>query len=288
MLEGRIALRGLLQLDTLSPQEYAHSPPLADSSQLNRPVSRVIHWRDAMRQFRLVFFVVLVVRRILLALASFALLSSLAAPQEIGVPARIKQAIDETKLTVLKGNTHPLARPEFDLGTASATLPMQRMLLVLKRSPEQEAALRKLLDDQQDKASPSYHKWLTPEQFGQQFGPTDSDMQTIASWLQSHGFQVGSTKGRTVLEFSGSASQVRETFHTTIHKYLVKGEQHWANSTDPSIPTALTPAVAGVLTLHNFLKKPQLHIFQHRVIHWRTVWQLRLPACGRGWSVRSW
>ena len=177
----------------------------------------------------------------------------------------ITQPVDEALLTVLEGNTHPLARPEFDLGTAPATLPMQRMLLVLKRSPEQESALRKLLDDQQDKASPSYHKWLTPEQFGQQFGPTESDMQTITSWLQSHGFQVESTKGRTVLEFSGSASQVKEAFHTSIHKYVVKGEQHWANSSDPSIPTALTPAVAGVLTLHNFLKKPQIRLVKEPV-----------------------
>jgi subtilase family serine protease len=69
---------------------------------------------------------------------------------------------------------------------------------------------------------------------------------------------VGSTKGRTVLEFSGSASQVREAFHTTIHKYVVNGEQHWANAGDPSIPAALTPAVAGVLTLHNFIKKPAI------------------------------
>ena len=171
----------------------------------------------------------------------------------------ITQPVDEGQLTVLKGNTHPLARPAFDLGTAPATLPMQRMLLVLKRSPQQEAALRKLLDEQQSKGSPNYHKWLTPTQFGEQFGPSDSDMQTITLWLQSHGFQVGSTKGRSVLEFSGSASQVKEAFHTTIHKYIVKGEQHWANASDPSIPTALTPAVAGVLTLHNFLKKPQIH-----------------------------
>jgi len=165
-------------------------------------------------------------------------------------------AVSEAQLTVLKGNTHPLARPQFDLGTAPATLPMQRMLLVLKRSPAQEAALRKLLDDQQDKHSPSYHKWLTPTQYGKQFGPTDSDLQTITSWLQSYGFQVGTTKGRTVLEFSGSASQVQQAFHTAIHKYVVNGEQHWANSSDPQIPAALTPAVAGVLTLHNFLKKP--------------------------------
>jgi hypothetical protein len=169
----------------------------------------------------------------------------------------ITQPVNEAQLTILKGNTHPLARPEFDLGTAPATLPMQRMLLVLKRSPEQESALRKLLDDQQDKSSPNYHQWLTPAQFGQQFGPTDSDVQTITSWLQSHGFQVsGVANGRNTVEFSGSASQVQEAFHTTIHKYVVKGEQYWANSSDPSIPAALGPAVAGLASLNNFPRKP--------------------------------
>jgi hypothetical protein len=58
----------------------------------------------------------------------------------------ITQTVDESQLTTLTGNTHPLARPENDLGTAPASLPMARMLLVLKRSVEQETALRKLLD----------------------------------------------------------------------------------------------------------------------------------------------
>jgi hypothetical protein len=193
----------------------------------------------------------------------------------------ITQPVDESQLTILKGNTHPLARPEFNLGTAPATLPMQRMLLVLKRSPEQEFALRRLLDNQQDKSSPSYHKWLTPAEYGKRFGPTDSDMQTITAWLQSHGLQVGSTKGRTVLEFSGTASQVQQAFHTTIHKYIVNGEQHWANSSDPSIPAALTPAVAGIATLHNFLKKPQIHMVKEpasaRIIPGRKP-QVSFPA----------
>ncbi|MFL6304811.1 MAG: protease pro-enzyme activation domain-containing protein [Candidatus Sulfotelmatobacter sp.] len=178
----------------------------------------------------------------------------------------ITKALDESQLTTLKGNTHHLARKEFDLGTAPATLPMQRMLLVLKRSPEQQVALRKLLDDQQDKHSPSYHKWVTPEEFGKRFGPSDADMQTIAGWLQAHGFQVGTTKGRTVLEFSGSASQVQETFHTAIHKYIVNGEQHWANASDPQIPAALLPAAAGVATLHNFVSRPQSHLKQEPVL----------------------
>ena len=167
----------------------------------------------------------------------------------------IIEAVDDSRLTTLKGNTHPLARPEFDLGTAPASMPMSRMLLVLKRSPEQESALQQLLDDQQNKNSPNYHKWMTPEQFGQQFGPTDADMQTITSWLQSHGFQIGATKGRAVVEFSGSASQVQEAFHTTIHRYLVKGEQHWANASDPQIPAALTSAVAGLASMNNFPRK---------------------------------
>jgi len=171
--------------------------------------------------------------------------------------ALITQAIDESQLTVLKGNTHPLARPAFDVGTAPASLPMQRMMLVLKRSPEQESALRNLLDAQQDRNSPSYHGWVTPEKFGREFGPADSDVQTVRAWLQAHGFQVtASSKGRTVIEFSGSASQVREAFHTAIHKYVVNGEQHWANANDPSIPSALAPVVEGVLSLHNFPRHP--------------------------------
>jgi hypothetical protein len=173
----------------------------------------------------------------------------------------IMQPVNEAQRTVLKGNTHPLARPEFDLGSAPATLPMQRMLLVLKRSPQQESALKKLLDDQQDKHSSSYHKWLTPESFGQSFGPSDGDIQTITAWLQSHGFEVRPTKGRTVIEFSGSASQVKETFHTAIHKYIVRGKQHWANASDPQIPTALAPAVSGIDSLHNFGRKPMSHFF---------------------------
>ena len=168
-------------------------------------------------------------------------------------PALITQPIEESKLTMLRGNTYPLALAKYDRGAAPASLPMQRMLLVLKRSPELEASLVALLDQQQDKSSPNYHAWLTPEQFGQQFGPADADIQAITSWLQLQGFQVAKvSNGRTVIEFSGTAAQVQSAFHTEIHKYAVNGADHWANASDPQIPTALFPAVAGVLTLHNF------------------------------------
>src|ERR1700739_3427488 len=111
-----------------------------------------------------------------------------APPLPVAAPVpqvRITQAIDEANLTALHGNVHPLARPEYDQGAVSAAAPMNRILLLLQRSPEQEQALQQLLDDQQSRVSPNYHAWLAPDQFGQQFGPADADIQTVTTWLAS-------------------------------------------------------------------------------------------------------
>src|SRR5438128_6121327 len=62
------------------------------------------------------------------------ILAALASAQKSNVPPLIVQAVDDSQLTTLKGNTHPLARAQFDRGAAPPDLPMRRMLLVLKRS----------------------------------------------------------------------------------------------------------------------------------------------------------
>jgi len=177
-------------------------------------------------------------------------------------PALVTQPVDNSIRTVLTGNVHPLARGEFDQGEAPADLVLHRMLLVLKRSDQQETALRGLIENQQNKNSSSYHQWLTPAQFGAQFGPADSDIAAVSNWLTASGFQITQvSNGRTVIEFNGTAGQVKQAFGTAIHKYVVKGEPHWANAADPSIPTALTPVVAGFDSLHNFLKQAQnIHV----------------------------
>lgn len=199
--------------------------------------------------------------KVMLALVLlFVVVMSSSSPFSVVQP-QIAQPIDNAKLTVLRGNTHPLARSEFDRGVAPASLPMDHMQLVLKRGPQQGQAFDKLLGEQQDRSSPNYHKWLTPEQVGE-FGPAVEDLQKITSWLESYGFHVDAvSKGRTVIEFSGTAGDVQRAFHTTIHRYvLADGEEHWANASDPQIPTALSPIVAGVNTLHNFYKKSMNHV----------------------------
>src|SRR5260370_21320408 len=169
------------------------------------------------------------------------------------IPAASTQAVDEKNLVVLPGNVHPLARPEFDQGAVADAQPLNRMLLLLQRSPDQESTLRQFLDDQQSKSSPNYHAWLPPEQFGKQFGPADADIQAVTQWLISHGFTAITVgPGRQVIEFSGTAGQVRNAFRAEIHHFVVGGTEYTANAADPQIPAALSPVVTGIVSLYNF------------------------------------
>ena len=191
------------------------------------------------------------------ALCLFFAQLGLAQSQAPAVAPRITEAVDNAKLVTLAGNTHALAKPQYDRGPAPDSMPLRRLMLVLKRSPQQESALRTLLDQQQDSSSPNFHKWLSPEEFGQKFGPADSDVQIVKGWLESQGFEVTNVaKGKLVIEFNGTAGLLRQSFHTEIHKYVVNGESHWANNTNPQVPAALVNVVGGITSLHNFFKKP--------------------------------
>ncbi len=176
------------------------------------------------------------------------------------VPARITQTVDDTHLKALAGDVHRLARSEFDRGAVSDSKLANRLVLLLQRSPEQDAALKRLLNEQQDKSSKNFHAWLTPDQFGKQFGPADSDVQAVTDWLTSRGFSsIKVSPSRMRVEFCGNVGQVRNAFHTEIHNYLVNGKMHMANVSEPQIPAALSPVVAGVLALHDFRPKAAAH-----------------------------
>ena len=173
--------------------------------------------------------------------------------ERIAAPVR-----DEVRVR-LKGNTYPLARPQYDQGKAPSDLHLERMLLTLTRSRGQEAALRDLLASQQNRTTPYYHRWLSPEEFGNRFGVASSDLAKITEWLKENGFtDITVNHARSVIEFSGTAGQAENAFHTSIHRFVVDGTDHWANVSDPEIPVALAPVVGGLVSLHNFPRHPQL------------------------------
>jgi subtilase family serine protease len=156
---------------------------------------------------------------------------------------------------------HPLARAEFDRGAVVESQPMTRMLLLLKRGDGQEGALQQYLDSQQDKSSPNYHAWLTPKEFGANYGPADADVQAVTDWLASQGFTVEKVySSKTVIEFSGTAGAVQSAFGTAIRNFEIGGKTYVANASDPQIPAALAPVVAGIVSLNNFPRQSHVRI----------------------------
>jgi hypothetical protein len=197
------------------------------------------------------------------AVAAFAIFGSNLSAQtsQTIVANRITQAIDDSSRVTLRGYVHPLANAANDRGAAPDGMALNRMHLLLRRSDSQEAALHEAIGEMNNPASPNYHKWLTPAQFGQQFGPSDQDIAAVESWLSSQGFQVSGVKpGRQVIEFSGDVAQMRQAFNAQIHRYQVNGSVHYATATNPTIPAAIAPVVSGFVSLNNFNPKSYAHI----------------------------
>jgi len=201
-------------------------------------------------------------RKIPLALLAAFWICCHAASAQIPAPAlRTAAPINEHLLVTLSGNTHPLARAAFDRGRVAPDLPMGDLVLVLRRDDRQQAAFDRFVASQYDPASPDYHRWLTPEEVGENFGPAPYEIDAVSNWLRGHGFSVDAVSpDRLSIRFSGTANQVESAFHTAIHSLDVRGEKHVANMADPQVPAALSPIVAGVKALHNFFPRPLHHL----------------------------
>jgi subtilase family serine protease len=152
-----------------------------------------------------------------------------------------------------------LPREATALGRVESGRALQRMVLVLSPSGDQEQQLKTLLDEQQNPNSPNYHHWLTSAEFGRRFGANTADLQTICEWLDRAGFNVsGISAGKRWVEFSGTAAQVESAFHTEMHYFQWHGKTYLANSTDLGLPVELSGITRGIVSLNNFHRQPPI------------------------------
>ena len=176
---------------------------------------------------------------------------------------RISQAIDDRETVVLRGNVKPLLQAATDQGRMDGGTPLT-ISMVFKKTAAQEADLEKLLAELQDRSSPNYHKWLTPQQFADRFGMSPSDIATVSNWLQSQGFKVERVaNSRTQVWFSGPVSKMETVFRTEMHQYEMKGESHFANATELSVPASLGDVVLGFHNMDDF--RPRARVKSHGV-----------------------
>jgi subtilase family serine protease len=198
-------------------------------------------------------------RRLRFAVLAFLLFPAIGPLAHASTP-RLTAAIDESRLVPLEGNTPPAALdPRNDRGRINDDTILEHLHLVLARDPAVEQRLARQIDAMHTPGSPVYHHWLTAQQLGAEYGAAAADVAVIRRWLSRHGFHVnGAYRSGFVIDFSGTAGQVREAFHTELHALaLPNGEQHVSNIGDPMIPAALAPVVQGIATLHDFRPRPR-------------------------------
>jgi subtilase family serine protease len=181
-----------------------------------------------------------------------------ASAQTNAVPSRIAAQINESNLTTLRGNTHPLARPQYDQGRVDPATKMERITMAFQRTAAQNADLDALLAAQQNPASPSFHQWLSSAQFGERFGIAQTDLQKVTAWLQARGLNVVETPdSKNFIVFEGTASQVESALHVEMHNYATSDTKFYSNSSEPSVPADLAAVVSGFRGLNNFRMKPR-------------------------------
>ncbi len=183
--------------------------------------------------------------------------SAQAAPA--GAPARITQTVDDSQRTEIRGHVHRALAESRDLGSADPASRLDRLILVLRSSPDQQAALDRFLERAQTRHTAEYHHWLKPAEFASRFGVAPDDRATVKAWLKAHGLHVDDEPaGGRLIVFSGTVDQVSGAFGVRMHNYEWHGQRHLANANNPSVPTALAGVVGGLASLHDFRHQPQL------------------------------
>jgi hypothetical protein len=179
------------------------------------------------------------------------------------VPPRIAAGIEDAVRTRLAGNVHPQARAQNDQGIENPNTSLGRITMMFKMTAEQQTDLGALLAQQQDATSPNFHRWLTPEEYGARFGIAESDLDAISAWLAAKGLQVVETsRSRSWVAFTGTASQVQDAFETEIHRYRKNGKSFFANAAEPTVPSAFAGMVLGFRGLNNYPVSAPAIVFQ--------------------------
>ena len=182
----------------------------------------------------------------------------------VAAPAsRLTRAIDSGKAQKIAGTTNRQAQAQYDLGEADGSLAIKDITLFFKLSDTQQTELDQLLAEQQNPSSANFHRWITPEEYGDRFGLNISDISKVSAWLTMQGLEVTTTaRGRNWISFNGPAETVGRALQTSIHRYRVAGVEHYANLTEASVPEALADITAGFTGLDDFHPQPAVHSFR--------------------------
>jgi kumamolisin len=115
------------------------------------------------------------------------------------------------------------------------------------------AGLQDFLGELYDPSSPSYRKYLTPQEFTAKFGPTQADYEAVVSWAKANGLTVvGGTRDGMDVQVSGRVSTIEAAFHVEMRTYQHPTEDRIFYAADREPVTSLPFSLWHVSGLDNY------------------------------------
>lgn len=174
--------------------------------------------------------------------------------------------------TVLPGHLVPALKHLTPLHPTDGSRQLQLAISLQLRN---QRALKELLREQNMPSSPNYHRYVTPQQFTNHFGPTTDGVNKVVSYLRSQGIHVSSvSSNRTLIDASASAATVEHAFAITIADYTLNGRSVYAPTSEPSVPSNLTGLILNIAGLDN--------VSHYRSLGSNQAVQAQRPALGPG------
>jgi kumamolisin len=129
----------------------------------------------------------------------------------------------------------------------------QTLNLVIALPLRNQDELNQLLVDLYNPSSPSYHQFLTVDQFTAEFGPTQQDYDSVIAFAKANGLTVVNTSpNRVNLQVTGSVASVQSAFHVNLGVYQHPTESRTFYAPDKEPTTSLSIALWHVAGLDNF------------------------------------
>jgi subtilase family serine protease len=152
----------------------------------------------------------------------------------------------------------------------NAVAPAQRLKLAINLPTRNQAELNQLLHDMYDPQSPSFHQYLSVEQFTERFGPTQDDYDSVVAWAKANGLEVtATTPNRRIVNVEAATDTINRAFNVAMTEYQHPSEERtfFASDREPTT-TGLNVPLLQVVGLDNYvLPHPKLHKGSTPVAH---------------------
>jgi kumamolisin len=160
----------------------------------------------------------------------------------------IARAKQDTRVPI-SGQTVPLLRNAHLLG---ATGGQQQLAISVGLQLRNQQELNMLLKEQQNRHSSLYHRYLTPQQFAAEFGPTAAQQQQVVDYLRGQGMSVTHVSSNGLLiDATATVAQAQAAFTVQINNYQSGARHFYANASAPSVPNTISTLITSIGGLDN-------------------------------------